>query len=364
MSAPYLFADAPRRVYWEITRACDLACLHCRAEAAPDADPRQLDTKAGLKLLRQLAEATPKPHLIFTGGDPLKRADLFELIAAARDLGLAVSVSPSATPLLTEEAIDRLLVAGVDAISLSLDGASAEKHDAIRGVPGCYERTLEVGRRARDVGLAFQVNTLVSAETLGELPQIDSLVRAIGASRWSLFFLVNVGRGTVLTPISAQQTEELLGWLAERAKVPGLVVTTTEAPHFRRVALAHRERDAAVAAPRPHGHGAGMRDGNGVMFIGHDGEVSPSGFLPLSAGNVKTENPIRVYRESPLFVSLRDVDAFHGRCGRCEFRQVCGGSRARAFVASGDPLGEDPLCVYEPRVAASAKPLPEAAPPT
>jgi radical SAM protein len=357
MTGAYLFADAPRRVYWEITRACDLACLHCRAEAAPDADPGQLDTKAGLKLLRQLAEATPKPHVIFTGGDPLKRADLFELIATARGLGLDVSVSPSATPLLTEEAIDRLVAAGVSAISLSIDGASAEAHDAIRGVAGCYERTLVSGRRARQAGLAFQVNTLVSAETLGELPRIDALVREIGASRWSLFFLVNVGRGTVLTPISAEQTEELLGWLAERAKVPGLVVTTTEAPHFRRVALAHRDKSAE--APRPHGHGAGMRDGNGVMFIAHDGEVSPSGFLPLSAGNVKMENPIRVYRESPLFVSLREVDGFHGRCGRCEFRQVCGGSRARAYVASGDPLGEDPLCMYEPRVAVSPKPTAE-----
>ncbi len=352
MSDKFLFADAPRRVYWEITRACDLACLHCRAEAEPTADPRQLDTKAGLKLLGQLAEAVPKPHVIFTGGDPLKRADLFELIAAARALGLAVSVSPSATPLLTEEAIDRLLVAGVDAISLSIDGASAERHDAIRGVPGCFERTLRAGRRAREVGLPFQVNTLVSAETLDAIPQIDPLVRAIGAARWSLFFLVNVGRGTVLTPISAVQTEELLEWLAERAKVPGLVVTTTEAPHFRRVALAHRDRSTSGGAA-PQGHGAGMRDGNGVMFIAHDGEVSPSGFLPLSAGNVKMENPIRIYRESQLFRGLRDVDNFHGRCGRCEFRHVCGGSRARAYVASGDPFGEDYLCAYEPRVAAT-----------
>lgn len=368
MAGKFLFADAPRRVYWEVTRACDLACLHCRAEAAPVADPRQLDTAAGLKLLRQLAECTPRPHVILTGGDPLKRADLFELIAAARDLGLAVSVSPSATPLLTVEAIDELVVAGVDAISLSLDGASAETHDAIRGVPGCFERTLRAGQRARAVGLAFQVNTLVSAETLDEIPRIEPLVRAMGATRWSMFFLVNVGRGTVLTPISAAQTEELLAWLAERAKLPGLVVTTTEAPHFRRVALAHRERSAANspppsstgtgghtdqngrARPPPNGHGAGMRDGNGVMFIAHDGEVSPSGFLPLSAGNVRMENPIRIYRDSPLFVGLRDVDSFHGRCGRCEYRNVCGGSRARAFVASGDPFGEDPLCIYEPRM--------------
>ena len=378
MPGKFLFADAPRRVYWEVTRACDLACQHCRAEAAPNADPRQLDTKAGLKLINQLAECTPRPHLILTGGDPLKRADLFELIAAARARGLAVSVSPSATPLLTTEAVDELVVAGVDAISLSLDGATAETHDAIRGVPGCFERTLHAGKRAREVGLAFQVNTLVSAETIGEIPRIEPLVRAMGATRWSMFFLVNVGRGTVLNPISPVESEELLGWLAERAKVPGLVITTTEAPHFRRVALAHRDSAAATSnghapnghapnghapnGPAPNGHGAGMRDGNGVMFIAHDGEVSPSGFLPLSAGNVKMENPIRIYREAPLFVGLRDVDNFHGRCGRCEFRQVCGGSRARAYVASGDPFGEDPLCPYEPRTPARAAEPKAAAP--
>ena len=346
MVGKYLFADAPSRVYWEITRACSLACLHCRAEAAPTAAPGQLDTAAGLKLLRQLAAVTPKPHVVLTGGDPLERADLFELIAAGRELGLNMSVSPSGTPRLTEEAIDKFLISGLSAISLSLDGSTAARHDAIRGVPGCFERTLVAGRRAAEVGLAFQVNTLVSAETVDDLPAIDTLVRSIGSTRWSLFFLVSVGRGTVLTPISAQRTEELLVWFAERAKLPGPVLTTTEAPHFRRVVLEHRDPTKAA----PQGHGAGMRDGNGVMFIGHDGEVNPSGFLPIVAGNVKMQDPITIYREAPIFRSLRAVDGFNGRCGHCEYRAVCGGSRARAYVASGDPLGEDPLCVYEPKV--------------
>lgn len=345
MPGKYSFDDAPRRVYWEITRACDLACLHCRAEAAPSADPRELGTRAGRKLLAQLAAADPKPHVILTGGDPLKREDLFDLIAEARALGLGVAVSPSGTPLLTRESIDRLKEAGVEAISLSLDGSTAVRHDAIRGVPGCFERTLEAARRAHEVGLAFQVNTLVSAETVDDMPAIEALVRELHATRWSLFFLVSVGRGTVLRPITATRTEELLAWLAERAKIPGTIVTTTEAPHFRRVQMEHRDPNA----PRPEGHGAGMRDGNGVMFIGHDGDVSPSGFLPLTAGNVKMENPLRLYRSSPLFTKLRNVDAFHGRCGACEYRNVCGGSRARAFVAGGDPVGEDPLCVYVPR---------------
>jgi radical SAM protein with 4Fe4S-binding SPASM domain len=291
---------------------------------------------AGEKLLEQLAQAGPI-HVILTGGDPLKRADLFPLIAKARALGLHVAVSPSGTPLLTEDAIDRLKDAGVEAISLSIDGSTSKRHDALRGVPGCFERTIVAARRAAKVGLAFQVNTLVSRETLDDLPAIETFVRSIGATRWSLFFLVTVGRGTVLEPISPSETEELLGWLAKRALEPGPVITTTEAPHFRRVS-------------QQRGHGAGMRDGNGVMFIAHDGSVSPSGFLPLSVGNVTLENPLRLYRESSLFRSLRDVDQFHGRCGHCEFRFVCGGSRARAFAATGDAFAEDPLCVYQPKL--------------
>lgn len=349
---PPLFTDAPVRVYWELTRACDLACLHCRAQAAPQADPRDLSTETGLRILRQLAEVQPvKPHVIFTGGDPLKRGDLFELIASARSLGLHVSVSPSATPLLTEEAIDRLRVAGVEAISLSIDGSDAGKHDALRGVPGTFARTLLAARRAREVGFAIQVNTLVSRRTRDDLAAIESLVRLLRADRWSLFFLVGVGRGSVLSPISAPETEDLLDWLAVQAKLPGLVITTTEAPHFRRIVLQHRDSGAQA----PAGPGAGIRDGAGVMFIAHDGTVSPSGFLPLGAGNAKLENPLRIYRESPLFRALRDVDRFHGRCGYCEYRTICGGSRARAYAATGDPLAEDPSCVYEPRVQRSLR---------
>ena len=343
MSLRLVHADAPTRVYWEITRACALACRHCRAEAAPRADPRELSHAAGVALLRRLAAAEPKPHVIFTGGDPLERDDLFDLIAEARASGLEVSVSPSATPRLTRDVIAKLKHAGVAAISLSIDGATAARHDAIRQIEGTFDRTIVAAARAREVGLPFQVNTLVSAETLDDMPAIETLVREIGAARWSLFFLVTVGRGAVLQPIDAEAAERLLVWFAARAKVqPGPVFTTTEAHFFRRIAAQN------VGAPRGHGHGAGIRDGNGVMFIGHDGEIHPSGFLPVSAGNVKMENPLTVYRDSPLFRALRNADSFHGRCGRCEFRAACGGSRARAWAATGDVLDEDPLCSYEP----------------
>ncbi len=333
----YRYDRAPLRVYWEVTRACDLACAHCRAEAVPRRARGELTTLEGLRLLKDLASCdAPLPHVVLTGGDPFKRHDLLDLVEAARYLGLPVSVSPSATPLATPQAISRLKVAGVEALSLSLDGSTAERHDALRGVHGTFARTLTVARTAAAVRLPLQINTLVAARTLDDLPAIYALARDLGASRWSLFFLVQVGRGTVLESISPQACEELMRWLATLPRGTPLV-TTTEAPHYRRVVY---ERTG-----RRGGHGAGIRDGNGVMFISHAGDVYPSGFLPLAAGNVRTEHVLDIYRNSELFRRLREADHFAGRCGTCEFCWECGGSRARAFAASGDPLGLDPLCL-------------------
>jgi radical SAM protein len=351
MTTGHVFDQAPRRVYWEVTRACDLACRHCRAEAAPLADPGELNAEEGQRLLRALARfGDPLPHLVLTGGDPLKRADLFSLIETARSLGFPVAVAPSGTPLLTAEEIRRLKAAGVEAISLSLDGADAPRHDGLRGVPGCFHRTLVAARESAAAGLPFQVNTLVAEETLDQLPAIHRLVTDLGAVRWSLFFLVTVGRGTVLRPITPEACEQLFERLLDLAETPGLAITTTEAPHFRRVAMARARRRGArrERPPMAAGHAAGIRDGNGIMFISNTGEVHPSGFLPLSAGNVKTADPLALYRDSELFRALRRADGFGGRCGRCEYRETCGGSRARAWAATGDPLAEDPLCLYEP----------------
>lgn len=354
----FTYPMRPQRVYWETTRACDLACRHCRAEAVPDADPRELTHEEGLALLDRLAGfGAPLPHIVFTGGDALKRGDLFELIAYARGLGLGVSVAPSATPLLTPDALRRIKAAGVDAISLSLDGATAEHHDAIRGIKGTYDRTLEAARIARDVELPFQVNTLVCAETVDDLPSIHEQVVAMGAARWSLFFLVTVGRGEVLQPISAERAEAVLQWIAGMTSRPGrpggLVITTTEAPQLRRVVQQQREARAAsgeapAAGNRPAHHAGGIRDGNGILFISHIGDICPSGFLEISAGNIRCDDVVEVYRNFPMFQALRDPEAFAGKCGRCEFKFVCGGSRARAWAASGDLLGEDPLCVHDP----------------
>jgi radical SAM protein len=351
MRAGPVFARAPRRIYWEVTLACDLACRHCRAAAAPDPDPGELDPGEGLALVQRLARfGAPLPHLVLTGGDPLKRADLFALIGAARRHGFGVSVAPSGTPLLTPETIGRLKAAGVEAISLSLDGPDASRHDGLRGVPGCFERTLEAARACRAAGLPFQVNTLVSAETLDDVLAIHGLVCGLGAARWSLFFLVAVGRGTTLRPITPGACERLFRALLDLGQREGPAITTTEAPHFRRAAL-ERARALGLAGERLRrgiGHAAGIRDANGIMFISHTGEVHPSGFLPLPAGNVRTADPVVLYRESGLFRTLRRTDLYGGRCGRCEYRDPCGGSRARAWAATGDPLAEDPLCDYEP----------------
>jgi radical SAM protein len=352
MNGSLRFDRAPRRVYWEVTRACDLACRHCRAEAAPEPDPTELDPEEGLRLLSELAEfGSPLPHLVLTGGDPLKRPDLFALIAAARHRGFGVSVAPSATPLLDAEVIARLKAAGVEAISLSLDGSDAARHDALRRIDGCFDRTLAAAQACAAVGLPFQVNTLVSEETFDDLPAIFRLATALDAARWSLFFLVAVGRGAVLRPITAGDCERLFERLLDLGQGGGPIIATTEAPHFRRVVLERARRAGRGAAALPRGsmgHGAGIRDGNGIMFISHTGEVHPSGFFPLAAGDARTVDPVALYRDSDLFWTLRRPELLTGRCGCCEYAEPCGGSRARALAATGDPMAEDPLCSYEP----------------
>jgi radical SAM protein len=335
-----------------MTRACELACRHCRAEAMPAPDPDELTTAEGRQLLAALTGfGPPAPHVILTGGDPFKRADFWELLEHGASLGLALSVAPSGTPALTAAAIHRLHATGVGAISLSLDGSDAARHDGLRGVPGCFLRTLSAAETATAAGLAVQINTLVAAETAGDLFAIGDLAERLGAARWSLFFLIQVGRGRVLSALEPEACERLLGELWERSRTSPLTIATTEAPHYRRVAL---QRLQAAGASReairrsPVRHSFGIRDGNGIMFISHRGDVTPSGFLPLVTGNVRDASPVTLYREAPLFRRLREPAAFPGRCGRCEYREVCGGSRARAYAATGDPCGDDPLCPYQP----------------
>lgn len=346
------FSDAPLRVYWELTRACDLACRHCRAEAISTRDPNELTTPEGRALLEALASfGRPAPHTVLTGGDPLKRPDFWELLAHGASVGLDLSVAPSGTSAITPEVIHRFKAAGVQAMSLSLDGSNPERHDGFRMVPGCFARTVEAAHTAVRAGLPLQINSLVTAETRHDLPAIADLVERIGVQRWSLFFLIQVGRGRDLGQLTAEECERLLEWLWERGRRSSVVFTTTEAPHYRRVALQALKRLPPGEAETQRAglrRGFGIRDGNGIMFVSHTGEVSPSGFLPLVAGSVRTSNVVDIYRSSPMFVELRQAERFGGRCGRCEFKEICGGSRARAWATMGSLLAEDPLCPYEP----------------
>jgi AdoMet-dependent heme synthase len=346
--APAAVLSASRR---ELTRACDLACRHCRAEAHPDRGPDELTTDECREVLRDLATAlAPPPHVIFTGGDPLKRPDLGALVREATALGLGASVAPSATARLTAEAVGELKAAGVEAMSVSLDGATAERHDAIRGVPGCFDTTLLAAGRIVTAGIPLQINTLVCRETVDDLGAIAALVAGVGARRWSLFFLVAVGRGRVLTPLSAEEAERTLEWVASQAGHRPFVTSTTEAPHYRRIVV-QRLRAAGRSAEEIQrssvARGFGVRDGSGIMFIAANGDVTPSGFLPLVVGNVRRSSAAVLYRDDPVFRALRTPEMLRGRCGACAFHALCGGSRARAWAITGDVLGEDPLCAWE-----------------
>jgi len=348
----YRYLRAPMLVYWELTRACPLACRHCRALAIPDRSPTELSTQEGLRLLDRITEfGTPYPHLIFTGGDPLRRPDLVELVRAATARGIGSSLAPSARPDLTPDRIHELKVAGTQVISLSLDGSTDLRHDEFRGVPGTYVETLRAARDVRAAGIPLQINTLVTRDTVGDLPAIYALLRGFDIMRWSLFFLIGVGRGADLREVTAPQAERLIGWLLDLGREAPFAIKTTEALHHHRIAIRRLERagsDAATISRMPLARSFGIRDGNGILFVAHDGAVYPSGFLPLSAGNVRDTPIADLYRHGRLFVQLRDVSGLKGKCGRCQYNEICGGSRARAYASTGDPLESDPLCAFVP----------------
>ena len=347
-----VYDRAPMLVYWETTLACGLACRHCRATAVPERSPLELTTQEGFGLLdRVLGFGDPLPHVVFTGGDPLRRPDLEALVAGATERGIGASLAPAVTPDLTKDRLASLKATGIQTISLSLDGSSPELHDGLRGVTGTFAMTMRAAEWAHEVGLPIQVNTLVTDTTLEDLPAIYEVVGRMGILRWSLFFLISVGRGSVLQEITSAQSEKLFGWLYDLSKVAPFQVKTTEATHYRRVATRRMEQDGLTdeeIVRTSVGRGFGIRDGNGIMFISHDGNVFPSGFLPLGVGNVRTEDIVELYRGHPVFTALRDTSRYKGRCGACQHVERCGGSRARAFAWTGDYLEADPLCPFVP----------------
>ncbi|MEJ2009286.1 MAG: TIGR04053 family radical SAM/SPASM domain-containing protein [Acidobacteriota bacterium] len=365
------FDQAPFLVIWETTQACDLACIHCRASAQPLRHPGELTTEEGFKLLADTA-GMGTPVFILSGGDPSKRPDLLDLVREGKRLGLRMGTIPAATPSLTAEVVRGLKEAGLDQMALSLDYPSADLHDGFRSVKGAFAKTLEAAQWAHEVGLPLQINTTVWAGSAPYLAEMAELVERLKAVFWEVFFLVPVGRGESLDGIEARRCEELFAILYEVQKKSHFILKVTEAPHYRRY-VAQREAGGQPGGPSPEHRGHpgkvsmpqmlrrsegpghtigfaphGVNAGKGFVFVSHVGEVYPSGFLPVSAGNVRSGSLPDIYRDSPLMRELRDPDALHGRCRRCEYRSICGGSRSRAYGLTGDYLATDPWCAYQP----------------
>lgn len=357
------FEERPFTIAWELTRACALACLHCRASAQPRRDPEELQSAEALRVVDALADLQP-PVLVLTGGDPLMRPDLFDIVAAAVARGLRVAVAPTITALTTRERLQRLRDLGVQMIHVSLDGAGAATHDRFRGVAGSYERALRILADLRDLGIPVQVGTTVTRYNVGELAEIAELMAAHPVRMWNCFFLVPTGRGRQADMIDAATAETTWEWLARLSEQAPFGVRTTAAPQFRRTLLLRRRREGSPVRltgagyqlrEAPEGVATrGVNDGKGFCFIDHRGNICPSGFLQIPAGNVRSDSLAEVYRRSPLFRTLRDPSALRGRCGRCRYADLCGGSRARAYGVSGSYLDDDPLCAIEAVEAAAS----------
>jgi len=356
----FVFAQAPRNVYWETTIACQLACQHCRAEAISCRDPEELTTDEGYRLIDSVKALGSL--LVLTGGDPLERADLLDLIRYARSIHVPVAVTPSTTPTLTRATVATLKELGITALGVSLDGPSAEVHDQFRGVPGTFQHSMNALGWAREMGTPVQINTTVTSWTRPHLQALYELL-ATSASppvrRWSLFLLIPTGRGASLGALSAGEVDELFAWAYRVSKDSPFHVSTVEAPHYRRHWIEQRLTEGVpVESVFQQGgrQGFGVRDGNGVIFVARNGNVYPAGFLPHPLiGNVRQTPLDDLYRNSPLLTGLRDMDQLTGKCGRCQYRWLCGGSRARAWAKTGDLLGDDPACTYEP--AATVEPV-------
>ena len=361
------FDLTPFTVAWEITRACALACVHCRAEAQPRRDPRELSTEEGFRLIDELVEVGG-PILVVTGGDPLMRPDLIDFIRYAAGRGLRVALSPTATALATRERLQEARDAGVARVQISLDGSRPDIQDAFRGRDGSFQRTVEILETIGDLDVSLQVGTTVSRYNLDDLDRIADVVAHYSAVMWNLFFLVPTGRGKVEDMISAEEHERVFNWMYDLSKSAPFDVRTTAAQHYRRVVIQRRRQESTGNESASGGalmvtgagysfadglgqSGKGVNDGNGFAFVSHTGDVCPSGFLPLPAGNVRAQSFVDIYRHSELFRQLRDYRRLKGKCGLCDFRDVCGGSRARAFAVTGDYLESDPYCAYIPPAA-------------
>jgi radical SAM protein len=356
--AAYTTADfdhSPLMFYYETTTACDLVCKHCRASAQEAADPAQLNTEQSKQLLTQIATFPKRPMVVLTGGDPLKRRDLMELIAHGREVGLEMALTPSATPLATREAFQRVRDAGIKRLGISLDAPNAATHDAFRGWEGSFERTREMLLTARELGMSVQINTTVCRRNVDLLDEMAEFLMPFDIAMWALFFLIPVGRGFDEERIRPEEYETVFEKLYGWSQTMPYAVKTTEAPHYRRFVM--QRGGNPLAGPRGSGGGherrghrapLGVTDGKGIMFVSHIGEIFPAGFLPICCGRFPKDSVVDVYQKHPVFLDLRTPSRFKGKCGVCEYNMICGGSRSRAYGVTGDAMESEPDCLHIP----------------
>ncbi|HLR61713.1 MAG TPA: TIGR04053 family radical SAM/SPASM domain-containing protein [Lentibacillus sp.] len=359
------YNENPFIVIWELTRACELKCLHCRAEAQYHRHPLELTYEEGKKLVDDIYDMD-NPMLVFTGGDPLMRPDVFDIADYAVKKGVRVSITPSATPNVTKQAMRKAKNVGLSRWAFSIDGHCAEVHDHFRGTSGSFDLTMNAIKYLHELEMPLQINTVISRYNVDYLEEMAQMVEDLDCVLWSVFFLVPTGRGKESDMISPAEHEKVLRWLYKLSKRVPFDIKTTAAQHYRRVVIQGKIRenentddkiryeDALMKGKTGQIDGLGrapkgVNDGNGFVFISHTGDVYPSGLLPIKAGNVRQTPLATIYRESEVFKNLRNPDKYKGKCGVCEFRHVCGGSRSRAYNVTGDYMESEPYCVYIPK---------------
>jgi radical SAM protein with 4Fe4S-binding SPASM domain len=393
----------PRLIFWEVTKGCNLRCIHCRATATELSSPADLSTAKALDIIDQISAAA-NPILVLSGGEPLYRSDIFQLARYATDRRLRVALATNGT-LVTKEVARMIVDSGVKRVSISLDGADPETHDAFRGIPGAFEAATYGLKNLKSLGMSVQINMTIARHNAHQLPQVLELAKSLGADALHTFLLVPVGCGVDIAAeqmVPPEEYETILNWFYDRSLEGGIELKATCAPHYFRVVRQRRvaEHRSAEAAARvkaaqsiqeasaigptdmmmpgstgillkpqashtggrlgnghPGGHPSDMNAmtkgclaGTGVCFISHEGEVYPCGYLPVIAGDLRKQRFIEIWDNAEVFQQLRDVDQLKGKCGCCEFRNVCMGCRARAYAATGDYLDEEPFCVYEPKM--------------
>lgn len=365
----------PRLVFWELTTGCNLSCIHCRASATELMSPDDLSTAECLRIVDQIASYAPL-ILVLSGGEPLWRRDVFEIASHAVSKGLRVALATNGT-LIDESMAMRIKESGIVRVSISLDGADKHTHDAFRGHDGAFESAIRGIGHLQQLGISTQINTTVSRHNAHQLPETLELAKRLKVDAFHLFLLVPVGCGLTIAEdqsVGASEAEKILNWFYDRSLDSGMELKATCAPHYYRIARQRRAEDRRAGLevpemmPHPrHSHHPGAQDptalnqmtrgclaGSGVCFISHKGLVQACGYLPVEAGDLRKQTFRDVWEKSPLFNELRDLTQLDGKCGYCEFKQVCMGCRARAFGITGDYMDEEPFCIYEPRTGGPA----------